>query len=274
MKRSAWRQINIAFPHLHATEDVAITHVAPVLTEAEARRLITAWFFVRKGAWRLRYLPASTTSEADAYMIDRLAHLNHVGYLAATIPGRYEPEIHAFGGTLAMEAAHRLWHLDSRHLLTPATGGEPHRTRELSIMLCAAMMRAASLDWYEQGDVWARVAEHRDPPKSTLVDTLQAPVQRLLTVDPASLTHVDAPLATARTWIEGYTTAGATLDRLNQTGQLHRGLRAILAHHVIFVWNRRGIPGLHQAALATAAKTITFGPDPANAILTPTCGAS
>jgi thiopeptide-type bacteriocin biosynthesis protein len=273
--RSAWCQINIDFPDLCTAEDVAITHLAPILAEAEARRLITAWFFVRKGTWRMRYLPASASSEAaDAYLNDRLALLNHAGYLTAVIPGIYEPEIHAFGGTAAMEAAHWLWHHDSRHLFTATTGAEPTRRRELSIMLCAAMMRAAGLDRYEQGDVWARVAEHRDPPQPTLVDTLQGPVQRLLTVDPASITHAGAPLATARTWIEAYTTAGATLDCLNQTGRLHRGLREILTHHVIFMWNRRGIPGLHQAALATAAKTSIFGPDPTTAVLTPAGGAS
>jgi thiopeptide-type bacteriocin biosynthesis protein len=270
MKRSAWCQITIAFPDTHAAQDVAITHLAPILCEAETRQLITAWFFVRKSVWRLRYLPASTTAEADAYMTDRLAHLNQAGHLAAVIPGVYEPEIHAFGGTVAMEAAHRLWHHDSRHLLTPATAGKPDRYRELSIMLCAAMMRAACLDRYEQGDVWARVAEHRDPPQQPLLDTLLASVQRLLTVDLASLTHDGAPLAAACTWIEAYTAAGATLNRLNETGQLRRGLRAILTHHVIFTWNRRGIPGPHQAALATAAKSIIFGPGPTNAVRTST----
>jgi len=43
---------------------------------------------------------------------------------------------------------------------------------------------------------------------------------------------------------------------------LRRGLRATLAHHVIFAWNRRSIPGQHQAALAAAAKTVIFGADP------------
>jgi thiopeptide-type bacteriocin biosynthesis protein len=159
-----------------------------------------------------------------------------------------------------MEAAHRLWHHDSRHLLTPTTNGQPARHRELSIMLCAAMMRAAGLDRYEQGDVWARVAEHRNPPEHTLTDRLRHPVERLLTVDPASLAHT--------TWFDAYTTAGTTLDRLNRTGQLHRGLREILTHHVIFTWNRRGVPGPHQAALATAAKTLIFGPTPTTTVLT------
>lgn len=262
MTSPGWRQTTITFPDPNAADQAAITHLAPILTEAETRQLITAWFYVRKQTWRLRYLPASSTTEADHYLTGQLARLRHARHISAAVPGIYEPETHAFGGTTAMDAAHRLWHHDSRHLLTPATGQTPVRHRELSIMLAAAMMRAAGLDWYEQGDVWARVADHRDPPEPALVDTLLHPVKRLLTVDPTSLTHQDASLAAARTLFDAYIAAGDTLNRLNQTGQLRRGLRATLAHHMIFAWNRRSIPGLYQAALATAAKTTILGPDP------------
>ncbi|MEH1128364.1 thiopeptide-type bacteriocin biosynthesis protein [Micromonospora sp. CPCC 206061] len=269
MTSPEWRQTTIGFPDPHAADQVAITHLAPILAEAETRQLITAWFYVRKETWRLRYLPGSSTAEADHYLTGQLARLCHDRHISAAVPGIYEPEIHAFGGITAMDAAHRLWHHDSRHLLTPVTGQTPAHHRELSIMLVAAMMRAAGLDWYEQGDVWARVAEHREPPEPALVDTLLHSVKRLLNVDSASLTNQGAPLAGARTWFEAYTAAGDTLNRLNQTARLQRGLRATLAHYVIFAWNRRSIPGLHQAALAIAAKTIVFGPDPTLTVLAP-----
>ena len=87
--------------------------------------------------------------------------------------------------------------------------------------------------------------------------------KRLLTADLASLTRQEGSLAGYQTLIEAYTSAGNTLQNLNQSGQLHRGLRDVLTHHVIFSWNRRGISGLQQAALATAAKTVVLGPDPA-----------
>jgi thiopeptide-type bacteriocin biosynthesis protein len=269
MTSPEWRQTTITFPEPHAAEHVAITHLAPILAEAETRQLITAWFYVRKGTWRLRYLPTSNTAEADHYLTGQLARLRHDRHISAAVPGSYEPETHAFGGTAAMDTAHRLWHHDSRHLLAPATGQTPARHREMSIMLAVTVMRAAGLDWYEQGDVWARVADHRDPPEPTLVDTQLHTVKRLLTVDPASLTRQGAPLAAARTWFEAYTAAGDTLHRLNQTGRMRRGLRATLAHHVIFAWNRRSIPSMHQAALATAAKTTIFGPDPTHPVSIP-----
>ena len=53
----------------------------------------------------------------------------------------YEPETTAFGGPRAMRLAHRLWHLDSHHLLASATL-RPRRTRELPLLLCTAMMAA------------------------------------------------------------------------------------------------------------------------------------
>ncbi|WP_328469073.1 thiopeptide-type bacteriocin biosynthesis protein [Actinoplanes sp. NBC_00393] len=254
MTRSAWRQLTLGFPDPHQAESTATAQLAPVMATAETRQLITAWFFVRKGTrWRLRY---STTSAADSYLIDRLTRLRRTGHLTEIIRGIYEPELHAFGGASGMDAAHRLWHMDSRNILIASPG----RRRELSIVMCAAMMRAAGLDWYEQGDVWARAAEHRDP--TGLVPSLQASVQRLMTVDPDSLTHNDAPLTAARAWIEAFNSAGAALGLLHEKGRLQRGLREILTHHVLFAWNRRGLSNPEQAALAVAAKTVVFGADP------------
>lgn len=274
MTTPQWHQATITFGDPDTAEQAAIDHLAPILTEAETSGLITCWFYVRKGDWRLRYLPTAytpTDTPAKRHMTTRLDQLIHDGLLRGAVAGIYEPEVHAFGGPQAMDTAHRLWHHDSRHLLTrgPATG---RRDREVSIMLCATMMRAAGLDWYEQGDVWARVGDHRDPPALALAESLQQPTQRLLTVDPDDLTRKDAPLAGCHEQFDAYAVAGRALRDLHQHGQLRRGLRATLAHHVIFAWNRRSIPGLHQAALATAAKTVIFGPDPTACPSTPQGG--
>ncbi|MEV7624131.1 thiopeptide-type bacteriocin biosynthesis protein [Actinoplanes sp. NPDC089786] len=268
MTAPEWRQVTITFPDPHAAEQTAGTHLAPILAEAEARQLITTWFYVRKGDWRLRHLPAAATKDADRYLTGELERLTRDSRICGAVPGIYEPETCAFGGPAAMDIAHQLWHHDSRHLLTRDNGRVTNRERETSIILLAAMTRAAGLDWYEQGDVWARVADHRDPTQPDRVDSLLNAARRLLTVDPAILRQ-QAPSAGYDTVIEAYTSAGDALRRINQTGQLHRGLRATLAHHVIFAWNRRSIPGPQQAALATAAKTVVFGPDPTHGELIP-----
>ena len=74
-----------------------------------------------------------------------------------------------------------------------------------------------------------------------------------------------APLAHCAGWAAAYTTAGRELASLTAAGRLHRGLRDVLAHHVIFAWNRLGLPYATQSALAGTAKTVVFGPDPAMA---------
>ena len=262
MDSTPWQQANLTFTDPALAERVAVIHVIPILTAAEDNRLISAWFIVRKGhQWRLRYLPTHAGKSPATCLRGRLDTLARCKDLTKVTHVIYEPEITAFGGPRAMRLAHRLWHRDSRILLTPPTT-RTRRTRELSIVLCTAMMRTAGLDWYEQGEVWARVADHRLAADPAHIDALYDAVQQLLLVDPASLTRAGAPLAGEDPWLDAFTTAGAALRRTHESGQLCRGLREVLTHHVIFMWNRRGISEHEQAALAATARTITFGTHP------------
>jgi hypothetical protein len=43
---------------------------------------------------------------------------------------------------------------------------------------------------------------------------------------------------------------------------LTRGIRAVITLHVIFHWNRIGLPATTQATLARAAKDAIFGSPP------------
>jgi protein-L-isoaspartate(D-aspartate) O-methyltransferase len=60
---------------------------------------------------------------------------------------------------------------------------------------------------------------------------------------------------------------GRALADLTQHGTLTRGLRAVLAHHLLFTFNRLGVSAEHQRLLATAASQAVFqhehasGPD-------------
>ena len=74
-----------------------------------------------------------------------------------------------------------------------------------------------------------------------------------------------AALAHHANWAAAYTTTGRDLSAIAAAGRLHRGLRDVLAHHVIFAWNRLGLPYTSQSVLAGIAKTAVFGPDPAMA---------
>ncbi|MGI5293026.1 thiopeptide-type bacteriocin biosynthesis protein [Nonomuraea polychroma] len=260
------QQINVAFPTWDDAEAAALTHVAPLLEEADAHGLITLWWFIRKApCWRVRYLPAADTAAAEEYLRRHLADLASAGHILSATRVIYEPEVRAFGGAEAMDCAHQLFHSDSRHLLDHLTstrhqpdGG--HRC-ELAILLCSVLMRAAGQDWYEQGDIWARVAAHREPALPHL--DLHEKLRRLMSVDITTLCRPGAALADVAAWADAFSAAGSRLGDLAAEGRLHRGLRDILAHHVIFTWNRHGLPHETQAVLARTAATVVFGDDPA-----------
>ncbi|GGJ90325.1 hypothetical protein GCM10010123_20200 [Pilimelia anulata] len=250
MDDSPWQQININYPGQDAHERAlrAIEHLNRVLPAAESSGLITSWWYIRKGAWRIRYLP---TDQQRSRQLAKELITDGVSWTADI----YEPETHAFGGTEAMTTSHALFSYDSYHLL-PYLRQHPTDRRERSLILCAALMRGAGLDLNEQGDVWARVVEHRaehltQPPDSHTWEGFTKSVGQLLT-------------GTARStdeWHAAFANAGTILQLTREAGRLTRGLRAVLALHVIFHWNRLGLAATTQATLAQAAREATFGSD-------------
>ncbi|WP_307857739.1 thiopeptide-type bacteriocin biosynthesis protein [Micromonospora sp. C97] len=219
-----------------------------MLPVAEAEGLISSWWFIRKGPWRIRCLPATSTSD--------LAHLMLTDGVTWTTD-IYEPEIHAFGGSASMNAAHALFHRDSRHLLDYLSDN-PDDRREHALILCTALMRAVGLDIYEQGDVWTKIADQRgalaspgraQDPRSDI--DLTADVRCLLLGSPRTG-------GIASGWLRAFEDTGKALRTLRESGKLTRGIRGIIAMHVIFHMNRLGVRANTQAALARAAKQATF----------------
>ncbi|RAY14998.1 methyltransferase [Actinomadura craniellae] len=268
-----WQQINIHFADWASAEGVAVTDLAPLLRQAQDDALLTGWFFVRKApCWRLRYRPRTDPAQADDLLHGRLTRLATTRRITAFRHVVYEPELHAFGGPAGLATAHHLFHDDSRHLLTHLAHDRNGHRRELAVLLCCALLRGAGLDWYEQGDVWSRVADHRPPDQPLTAErrrTLEPALRRLLQVDTAPLTADGGPLAHTAEWPAAFTGAGEKLAALAGTGRLHRGLRAVLAHHVIFTWNRHGLPYPAQTALAHTAAQVVFGPNPTTEGATP-----
>ncbi|MEW1700090.1 methyltransferase, FxLD system [Streptomyces sp. NPDC093249] len=239
------RLIDFARPS-HVENDIA-QRLLPLL---EADGAFPRWSFIRKApAWRLRFEP----SAASALLDEALDRLTDEGLVRAWYPGLYEPETTAFGGPAAMDVAHDLFHHDSLHSLTANTVALG--CRELGILLPSVAMRAAGLDLFEQGDVWAKVCEMRPTSKQS-PHRLEGAVRRLMTVDvsPTSAPVKDGRLAHLADWIAAFDRAGRALADLNRHGHLRRGLRAILAHHVIFHWNRLGLVSEDQSALSTLAR--------------------
>ena len=259
-----WIQTTVNFTDPSAAEYAGVHHLAPELDGL-------AWFLIRKGAWRCRiHLPQDVEERAatEASVTQRLDDLATTGTITSWTRAVYEPETRAFGGTPAMATAHALFCADTHHSLRflAQTGSERDRRREISFLLCRTLMRAAGLDRYEQGDVWDRVATTRPLPATgpRLPEGIHRQIHSLLSVAPgpeAAHFATGGAFDGHAPWARTFQGCGRDLAELHTQGRLKRGLRAILAHHILFHWNRLGVPGPAQAVLAHTAAQLVFDPE-------------
>ncbi|GAA4612831.1 methyltransferase, FxLD system [Actinoallomurus liliacearum] len=255
-----WRQATVWCADWSTAEQMGVHHLGPQLAAAEHRGLILSWWFIRKAeSWRIRYLPTPDQQEAATALIEQvMRELTATGAIRRWATAIYEPETHAFGGPDGMAIAHELFHADSRYILDYLRHARVDHRRELGLILGATLMRAADLDWYEQGDVWAQVAAHRTTDHPVPSETAARNVQQLIT---AAGHSADSPLTAVPAWPDAFAHAGRRLAELTAQGRLTRGLRSVLAHHLLFAWNRLGLPGEAQGTLAGTAAHVVFHRD-------------
>lgn len=249
----SWREVSLWATTWQQAAHVAVSQLGPLLADLAECEMIRSWWFVRKAArWKIRYLPAhDSATKAIANALDDLSARGNIIRWAPII---YEPEVHAFGGPDGMAAAHDLFHADSRHVLAHLRSDADH-DRELGLLLIVEMLRAADLDWYEQGHVWRLVTEERIT--STVSEDEVEAVSRFLTAD----TQTAREQLGSGDWFAAFHNAGQRYAVLDDHGVTTRGLRAILAQHVLFAWNRLGLPGQVQGVLAAAAAQAVFNAD-------------
>ncbi|GHJ36979.1 thiopeptide-type bacteriocin biosynthesis protein [Streptomyces sp. TS71-3] len=262
-----WWQACLHFTDWANADATFTTHVLPILREAEAAGTISGWWYTRKHpCWRLRlHLQPQIGTELVGDGLDRLVA---AGHLQRWWPGIYEPETAAFGGEAGMTAAHALFITDSREAQRLRQRDLAVGPRELSVLLCTIMMRAAGLEWYEQGDVWHRVitSEHRSALGNVPADRLSSRAQEirpLLFADSDDLLRPGGPLEQVAEWAAAFHHTGQTLGHAVQSGTLDRGLRQVLGYHVIFHWNRLGLSMRGQSVLAWAARAAILHNGPA-----------
>ncbi|MFI9829625.1 thiopeptide-type bacteriocin biosynthesis protein [Streptomyces sp. NPDC051913] len=260
----AWHQLYIQFTDWARAEQTAADHLAPILNLAQQDGLITGWWFIRKHpCWRMRLLPAYGT-QLPLALPNMLDELTAAGPVHRWWTGIYESETAAFGGDTSMNIAHALFHADSHAILT-TPHGELGR-RELSLLLCATLMRGAGLEWYEQGDVWHRVGRERPLPSdvpAAKVHAMADSLRQLLIADTSPsgpMLQSDRTLKSAADWVSAFRQAGRDLGAAARDGALDRGLREVISYHVIFHWNRLGLPTRTQSVLAHAAHTAILHP--------------
>ncbi|WP_327114379.1 methyltransferase, FxLD system [Streptomyces sp. NBC_01341] len=255
MRSDRWQQHNITFPDRDTGRRAVTEHLAPVLLAAEADGQLSGWWFMNKQPWRLRYVADQPSPTVLTLLDEWVAD----GKAQSCTTGIYEPETEAFGGADAMTAAHALFHEDSRHLLTHPVHNEHLGRRETAILLMSSMMRAANLDWFEQGDVWAKVSALRPGTGTPASMRLTSAMRTLMTTEARSLCREHGPLDGHADWVAAFERVGTTLAYLAAQGDLTRGLRAIIAHHAIFHANRAGLPSADQHTLFHIAREAIMG---------------
>ncbi|MCE7553275.1 methyltransferase, FxLD system [Streptomyces thermodiastaticus] len=203
--------------------------------------------FLRKdGGLRLR------TEHPAADVLDRLVA---DGQASGWTGGVYEPETETFGGPEGMAVAHDLFCADSRAALEQT--GLPG-ARERCVLLLSSMIRSAGLDPFETGDVWAKIASLRPPvtpPAGPALDRAITAMRRLMIADAARRPDAEPGW---RERVAAFEDAGRRLRRIASKGRLRRGLRAVLAHHAIFAFNRAAVPADEQAATAWLGRHLAF----------------
>ncbi|MFJ3642881.1 methyltransferase, FxLD system [Streptomyces sp. NPDC090108] len=252
-----WQQHTITFIGRDTARAAIADRLGPALLATEPD-LATCWWFMNKQPWPLRYLADHPDPALEALLNDLVTD----GIARSWTTGIYEPETDTFGGADAMTAAHTLFHEDSRHLLTyqPAPGRLGRR--ETAVLLMSSMMRAAKLDWFEQGDVWAKIAALRPGTGETALDRseiLLPSMRVLMSVEARSLCRPGGPLAGHEEWVAAFEQLGSALSYLSDQGELTRGLRAVIAHHFVFHANRAGLPRSDQHTLSHIAREVVMG---------------
>ncbi|MFH8934124.1 thiopeptide-type bacteriocin biosynthesis protein [Streptomyces griseosporeus] len=265
LQPAGWYQVNVQFADYATAAATFHTYLLPFLSED----IIGAWWFLRKHPyWRLRIQPAAGT--LAGLVVTRVAQcLDSAvswGVVREWRPTLYEPETIAFGGLDGMVTAHRLFHTDSEGVLaySHVVAAGAHGlldAKATSLLVLTLFLRAAGLEWGEQGDVWGQVEARRALPPDVppeRVSTMVVPMRTLLSLD-AWPALADGPLTSLREWVSGMENGGRVLKDAAHDCRLTLGLRSILARHILFHWNRMGFNIRQQAIWSRAAREAILG---------------
>ncbi|MFI6008686.1 thiopeptide-type bacteriocin biosynthesis protein [Streptomyces sp. NPDC051243] len=260
-----WHQVNIEFADYPNADRAFRTHLLSALNTWP----VAAWWFVRKyPCWRLRVQLAlgARTEDTVEHVSKALDNALSCGAATWWWPSLYEPESVAFGGPRGMRLAHALFHADSVGVLryyqhVTDAPGEFLGPKETSFLVTTLFLRAAGLEWGEQGDVWGQAEARRPLPTDMSPDKVSGMVgalRRLLMLD-AGPALCDGPLMLLRAWVTSMEHGAQALGAAARAGDLQLGLRGILARHILFHWNRMGFTTRQQAVWARAAREATLG---------------
>lgn len=257
-------------------DELLSTVIGPLCTRLVEEKYISRWWFMRKTDQgphlRLRVFGQEPllSKEGIPRVEEMLAYLEEQKRTQHWTTLTYEPETMLFGGPAGMELAHDLFYKDSdalcQWLAAERQGNEEadmasrRRIRpEASLLIIQQLLRGAALDPFELWDTWIKVTQLR--PGSTNVSSAQrdrniAALAGLLTASETQRRELfgDSLYSIISHWSEHFERAGNALAQLYRDGALQRGLRQVLATHIIFHWNRFSFGAARQVELARMAE--------------------
>lgn len=262
-----WQQINIEFADWSAAEPTTVARIAPLLRQAENRALISSWFFLRKA-------PAGGSGTFPPPMPPPLNSMCRPDCEHLPTPGRSpDSDGRSTSRKPARSAATPPWTPPTTFSTTTAgtcspTSADTRQGIGENWRSCCAAPCYAAPTWTGTskatcGRASPNTARQTARPPPARIDALAPALRRLMSVDTAPLL-ADGPLAHTAAWTSTFTALGHQLAHLAANGELYRGIRAVLAHHIVFTWNRHGLRYPDQALLAHTAQRVVFGPDPSS----------
>lgn len=211
------------------------------------------WFMVKGDGGehlRLRFAPEIQTEVQNLVQAGQ-----EQGWISAAPLTPYEPEVGLFGGETAMQHAHRFFEMDA-WLALHAHKLDTNNRYLTSHLWMTLMLRSCGLDSFEQWDVWQKLGQVRPPARPEhhkLVEQISAAVQRIGSLSTDRLwEELLGRVPEMGVWKDELTLWGKAMQGLLAHGPLERGLRSILAVHVIFHSNRM-LFNLTEQVLFTAA---------------------
>jgi len=241
-----WVQVNVALPRRQASPVESARRLfallRPMLTTNRRRLGLQSFHFTRKPPdVRLRFLclrPADLLSTFET----TLGKSSGVDSAYVTV---YEAEARLFGGDDAMAAVHRYFEQDSinamQWILLGTSGRRDPATLCFDVVddLFARGVEGGTEAW----DAWHNVLE--------LTSSAHAGQTAMLQLNRRSISSEDQQLL--RVYRRANAALVATCRALQHKGRLAVGMRALLAYVAMFHFNRYGLDGERQQAIARAA---------------------
>lgn len=178
----------------------------------------------------------------------------------------YEPEVCLFGGEAGMKLAHEFFSIDSEFILKFLSHIDIDKLISLdsvSLWLWQSLIKEMNFDLYERWDIWNKVWQLRrfEETESSSTQHYQEKLSKLFLLN---LETISDPVGQhIALYNSMYIKWGKKLVQSDRNGLLNRGIRQLIAIHIIFSWNRMGFGNEKQRILASIMKSY-YNPEKIN----------